>query len=307
MKLSSSNFFLLSQCAISAAYQAGQIISNYSDRSVTVKKKQGGNTLASQVVTEVDHLSQDCILQTLLPTCEMFDLALLSEEIPDNRERLEKDYFWCIDPLDGTLPFIQSTPGYSVSIALVARDGNPIIGIIYDIIGIIYDPVEKTLYQAIKGGGAYRNSRPFTLKSTSAISEQALTWVADQSFEQHPLFSTVMMELENIANQIGYAGLTTLLQGGAAMNACWVLEKQPACYFKFPKSQPGGGSLWDFAATACIFQEAGALVSDINGNTLELNRHDSTFMNHQGALYSSHAVLAEKIIKLYDKLKIGGL
>jgi 3'-phosphoadenosine 5'-phosphosulfate (PAPS) 3'-phosphatase len=91
------------------------------------------------------------------------------------------------------------------------------------------------------------------------------------------------------------------------MNACWVLEKQPACYFKFPKPELGGGSLWDFAATACIFQEAGALVSDINGNTLELNRHDSTFMNHQGALYSSHAVLAEKIIKLYDKLKIGGL
>ncbi len=300
MKLSSSNLFLLSQCAISAAYQAGQIISNYSDRSVTVKKKQGGNTLASQVVTEVDHLSQDCILQTLLPTCEMFDLALLSEEIPDNRERLEKDYFWCIDPLDGTLPFIQSTPGYSVSIALVARDGSPVIG-------VIYDPVEKTLYHAIKGRGAFRNGESLTLKLTSATSEQALTWVADQSFEQHPLFSTVMMELENIANQIGYAGLTTLLQGGAAMNACWVLEKQPACYFKFPKSLPGGGSLWDFAATACIFQETGAFVSDINGNLLDLNRQESTFMNHQGAIYSSHALLTERIIELYDKLKTNSL
>ena len=62
-----------------------------------------------------------------------------------------------------------------------------------------------------------------------------------------------------------------------------------------------------FAATACIFQEAGALVSDINGTPLDLNRQESTFMNHQGALYSSDAVLAEKIIKLYDKLKIGGL
>ncbi|MEE9337306.1 MAG: inositol monophosphatase family protein, partial [Methylococcaceae bacterium] len=121
MKLSSTNLFLLSQCAISAAYQAGQIISSFSGQSVTVNKKQGGDTLASQVVTEVDHLSQEIILQTLLPTCDIFDLALLSEEIPDNRERLEKDFFWCIDPLDGTLPFIQSTPGYSVSIALVAH------------------------------------------------------------------------------------------------------------------------------------------------------------------------------------------
>jgi 3'(2'), 5'-bisphosphate nucleotidase/myo-inositol-1(or 4)-monophosphatase len=300
MKLSSTNLFLLSQCAISAAYQAGQIISSFSDQSVTVTKKQGGDTLASQVVTEVDHLSQEIILQTLLPTCEMFDLALLSEEIPDNLERLEKDYFWCIDPLDGTLPFIQSTPGYSVSIALVAHDGTPVIG-------VIYDPVEQTLYHAVKGCGAFRNGKPLTLKLASTTSEQALTWVADQSFEQHPLFSTVMTELENIAKQIGYTGLTTVLQGGAAMNACWVLEKQPACYFKLPKPEPGGGSLWDFAATACIFQEAGALVSDINGKTLELNRHDSTFMNHQGALYSSHTVLAERIIELSNRLKITGL
>jgi 3'(2'), 5'-bisphosphate nucleotidase/myo-inositol-1(or 4)-monophosphatase len=300
MKLSSNNLFLLSQCAISAAYQAGQIISSYSDRSVSVKKKQGGNTLASQVVTEVDHLSQDCILQTLLPTCDMFDLALLSEEIPDNRDRLEKDFFWCIDPLDGTLPFIQSTPGYSVSIALVASDGTPVIG-------VIYDPVERTLYQAVKGCGAFRNGKPLILELTSVTSEQALTWVVDQSFEQHPLFSTVKMELENIANQMGYTGLTTVLQGGAAMNACWVLEKQPACYFKFPKTELGGGSLWDFAATACIFQEAGALVSDIHGTPLDLNRQDSTFMNHQGALYSSHALLAERVIGLYNKLKVNSL
>lgn len=300
MKLSSTNLFLLSQCAISAAYQAGQIISSFSDQSVTVNKKQGGDTLASQVVTEVDHLSQDCILQTLLATCDMFDLALLSEEIPDNRERLEKDFFWCIDPLDGTLPFIQSMPGYSVSIALVAHDGTPVIG-------VVYDPVEQTLYHAVKGCGAFRNGKVLSLELASAIPDQALTWVADQSFEQHPLFSTVMMELGNIAKQIGYTGLTTVLQGGAAMNACWVLEKQPACYFKLPKPQTGGGSLWDFAATACIFQEAGALVSDINGNLLDLNRQGSTFMNHQGALYSSHAVLSERIIELYDKLKITGL
>jgi len=300
MKLSSTNLFLLSHCAISAAFQAGQIISNYSARSVTVKKKQSGDTLASQVVTEVDHLSQDCILQTLLPTCDMFDLALLSEEIPDNRERLKKDFYWCIDPLDGTLPFIQSTPGYSVSIALVAHNGTSVIG-------VIYDPVEKTLYHAVKGCGAFRNGKSLTPGFASISSDQTLTWIADQSFEQHPLFSTVMTELENIAKQIGCTGLTTVLQGGAAMNACWVLEKQPACYFKLPKPEPGGGSLWDFAATACIFQEAGALVSDINGNALELNRHDSTFMNHQGALYSSHAMPSERIIELYDKLKITGL
>lgn len=295
MKLSPTDLFLLSQCAISAAYQAGKIISNYSDRSVTVKTKQAGDTLASQVVTEVDHLSQDCILQSLLPTCELFDLALLSEEIPDNLERLEKDYFWCIDPLDGTLSFLQSKSGYSVSIALIARDGSSVIG-------VIFDPVKQTLYHAVKGCGAFRNGKPLVLKSTSTPSEQTLTWVADQSFEQHPLFSSIRMELELISKKIGYVGFKQLFQGGAAMNACWVLEKSPACYFKFPKPQAGGGSLWDFAATNCLFQEAGALVGDIRGNALDLNRPDSTFMNHQGVLYSSDIMLTERITGMFDKL-----
>lgn len=298
MRLSTSDLFLLSQCAISAAYQAGQIISSYSDRSVAVMTKQGGNTLASQVVTEVDHLCQAIILQTLLPTCDRFDLAVLSEEMPDNRERLQKDYFWCIDPLDGTLSFLQSKPGYSVSIALVARDGSSVIG-------VIYDPVTQTLYHAVKGCGAFRNSQPFTLESASTASEQTLTLVADPSFEQHPLYSTVIKELKNIAQQLGYLGLTTLLQGGAAMNACWVLEKRPACYFKLPKSQLGGGCLWDFAATACFFQEIGAWVSDINGNALALNHPESIFMNQQGILFSSDAVLAKQIIRMYDKVTLG--
>lgn len=38
-----------------------------------------------------------------------------------------------------------------------------------------------------------------------------------------------------------YDGLKIIQQGGAAMNACWVLEQEPACYFKFPKPEAGGG------------------------------------------------------------------
>ena len=252
MKLSPNDLFLLSRCAISAAYQAGHIISAKSQHPVKVNAKKGGSSLASQVVTEVDHLSQAIILQTLIPTCEIFNLALLSEESPDNLERLEKDYYWCIDPLDGTLPFVQSTPGYAVSIALVSREGVPHIG-------VVYDPVEQTIYHAVKGGGAFRNGNPWKVKSDSTTSPRKLTLVADRSFEDHPLYSAVVAEMNSIAVELGCSGLSTILHGGAAMNACWVLEKSPACYFKFPKPQDGGGSLWDYAATACLFIESNAV------------------------------------------------
>jgi myo-inositol-1(or 4)-monophosphatase len=297
MKLTANDLFLLCQCAISAAYQAGRLIAEKSYHPITVNTKQGGESLASQVVTEVDHLSQDIILRILLPTCERFDLALLSEERPDNRQRLEKDFFWCIDPLDGTLPFIESIPGYAVSIALVSRDGEAHLG-------VIFDPVEQTLYHAIKGHGVFCNSKSFKLKTIERALDQKLTFITDRSFADFPLFDTVRTELDVIASDLGFAGSVLLLQGGAAMNACLVLEESAACYFKFPKSLPGGGSVWDYAATACLFGEAGAVACDIEGNPLPLNGSDSTYMNHCGVIYASHSDLAERIIDLYARLKV---
>ena len=297
MKLCDNDLFLLSQCAISAACQAGHLISKYKHRQLSIDIKAGGVSLASQVVTEVDHLCQDIILQALLPTCDIFDLALLAEETTDNLGRLEKDYFWCIDPLDGTLPFLESTPGYAVSIALVSRSGVPQIG-------VIYDPVEQTLYHAIKGCGAFRNGNSWKPKSLAASSGQPLTFISDRSFVQHSLFSETVAELKIIATEMGFNGLNTILHGGAAMNASWVLEKGSACYFKYPKLQNGGGSLWDYAATACIFLEAGAVAADIFGEHLDLNRPDSTFMNHRGILYAYDQNLAGRVVDLYAKLQV---
>jgi len=290
MKLSQNDLFLLSQCAISAAFQAGHIINQFSSSKVNVHLKQGGSTFASQVVTEVDHLSQAIILKTLTPTCKQFDLALLTEESPDDHQRLEKDFFWCIDPLDGTLPFTESAPGYSVAIALVSRQGTPYIG-------VVYDPVEQTLYHAIKGQGAFRNSTPWQLPNQEA-NKQDLTFITDRSFIQHKDYSKVINQLKTL----GYGKLNVIQHGGATMNALWVIEQSPACYFKFPKTENGGGSLWDFAATACLFNESNVHASDIYGQALDLNRTDSTFMNHKGIIYATESELAKQISIFYNQL-----
>jgi len=294
MQLSDNDLYLLSQCAISAALQAGQKIVDFKREKLTVNTKQGGSSFASQVVTEVDHLSQAIILQNLMPSCEIYDLALLTEESPDDGIRLEKDYFWCIDPLDGTLPFIEAIPGYSVSIALVSREGIPYIG-------VIYDPVEKTLYHSIKGQGAFRNGEPWQL-SAQSTTQAPLVFISDRSFAKHPQYKEVLNQLQSIAKKRHYSDMEIIQQGGAAMNACWVLEKSPACYFKFPSKHAGGGGLWDFSASACLFNEMNANVSDIYGQNLDLNRADSIFMNHRGVLYAPDESLAKLIVGIYKNL-----
>ena len=274
----------LTKQAVQAAREAGELIRSYQDREVEVIHKEGGDTYASQVVTEVDRKAQDAILQVLGPSCEEFDLAVLTEESEDDGSRFVKKFFWCIDPMDGTLPFIRKEPGYSVSIGLVARDGSPQIG-------VIYDPVHDVLWQATKGQGARRNGEPWSLNASS----QELTFTYDRSFADRPERDRVLQELEEYAHSNGLKKLVATQFGGAVINACHALENSPGCHFKFAKPEEGGGSLWDYAATACLFEEAGVVVSDVLGEPLDLNRPDSTFMNHRGAVYATDQDLARCI------------
>ena len=149
---------LLAESAVVAARTAGRIISRYSNQEIEVEHKDGGHTYASQVVTEVDRKAQDAILEILNPSCDEYDFALLTEESEDDHSRFQKDYFWCIDPLDGTLPFTKRETGYSVSIALVSKSGKPQIG-------VVYDPVHDVLWEAAVGRGVKINNEPWMMIS----------------------------------------------------------------------------------------------------------------------------------------------
>lgn len=254
MKLESSDFQILYAKAIKAVMEAGRMIQNQVASQHSIKEKSTGSSLATQILTQTDLESQKIILKHIVPTCEKYDLGLLSEELEDDLSRFEKDYFWCIDPLDGTLTFVENRPGYAVSVALVSKGGEACLG-------VIFDPVTETLYSAIKGLGAFRNQKPWNLDTE---------------------FSGPYQRVD---------------QGGAVMNACWVLEKAPACFVKSPKVQEGGGCLWDYAATVCLFQELGAVVTDSYGHPLQLNS-PYLFMNRRGILYASHGDIAKDNVQV---------
>lgn len=294
MRLSNEDINRLLELAVTAAVRASDYIQSQAGKHRDVMKKQGGSSRASQVVTEVDLESQRLILESLNESLHEFELGLLTEETQDDASRHQREHFWCIDPLDGTLPFIEGVAGYSVSIALVSRSGDPVIG-------VIHDPVEGTLYHASRGRGAYRKRQPFDISPCG----EALTLVMDRSFQEQKDYGKWLDRMETIAERQGLSELKTINQGGAAMNACWVIENAPAVYFKLPKRNDGGGSLWDFAASACLFHELKAAVAtDIAGQPLKLNREESTFMNRDGVVYASSEELGAALYQLCEERRI---
>ncbi len=270
------NLIQLNKIAIKAALAAGKVIQQHMNDKVKVEKKEGGDSYASQVLTAVDLACEKVILSHLLPSCDEFEVGFLSEETEDNGSRFEEDYFWCIDPMDGTLAFINGHPGFSVSIALLAKDGTPHIG-------VVFDPSTDTLYNAIKGNGAFKNGSTWKIKHRN----NHLTYVTDRKLKDTPGAAEIESLLYEQVKKLGLHGITEMAGAGSVLNGILVLEHGPACMIKLPKKENGGGSLWDFAATACIYQELGLHVTNFEGGRLDLNRKDGSFMNHEGVFYAN--------------------
>lgn len=263
--------------AIEAALEAGRIIQAASPAKVPVEEKiDGGENPASQVVTAIDREAEAAIVKHLLPSCKDYNLALLTEESPDDKGRFEKDYFWCIDPLDGTLPFLKRQAGYSVSIALVQNNGIPLIG-------VVYIPSSNNLYWALKGQGAFKNGSLLRVNHAGHL----LTYISDKKLSNTPRVEEIRAVLQEKVQDLNLEGIREVWGGAAVYNAIMAIENGPALMMKFPKAERGGGSVWDYAASACICSEAGMRVTNFHGEKLDLNRRENTFMNHEGIYYAN--------------------
>ncbi len=283
----------LAGIATEAAQEAAAIVRERFGGELVVEHKHGGGSPAARVVTEVDRRAQAAILQRLAPSCAAHDLAVLAEERNDSGQRLHKPAFWSIDPLDGTWAFVHGEPGFSVSIALVARSGRPLLG-------VVADPLGGHLFRAITGQGAHYDDEPLAAPPLDAT--QPLVLQTDPSFARHRWRAATLDGLDDIARRFGLAGAEIRYLAGGVMNACAVLQRPNHCYFKYPRPDAGGGSLWDYAASSCLITEAGGIATDFFGAPLALNRPDSTFMNHRGVLFAGDHRLAAALTALYRRL-----
>jgi len=122
-----------------AATKAGaEILKIYQSGDFNIEAKKDNSPL-----TRADKASHFAIVKDLEET----GLPILSEEGVDipYAERMSWEYFWMIDPLDGTKEFIKKNDEFTVNIALIYNN-SPVLG-------VVYTPVSDEMYSAVIGGG----------------------------------------------------------------------------------------------------------------------------------------------------------
>jgi 3'(2'), 5'-bisphosphate nucleotidase len=235
--------------AINASVRAGRLILDVYDSNdfhVNLKSDKTPLTLADrQAHTEI----LNALSKTRIPT--------LSEEGRDiiYEERKAWEYFWLVDPLDGTKEFIKRNGEFTVNIALIVNG--------YPIMGVVYVPVLKDLYFALKGEGSFKVSS-IEPSLTSSYQYDELIKLANKlpvaSKHEKLIVASSRSHMnheteEFIANLSRKYGEIVHVNQGSSLKLCLIAEGKVDIYPRFSPTWE-----WDTAAGQAIVEQAGCFI-----------------------------------------------
>jgi myo-inositol-1(or 4)-monophosphatase len=234
--------------AVRAARRAGSIINRaaLAGGSLEVKSKR-----KNDFVTEVDRAAEASIIETVRKAFP--DHAILGEETGEI-QGAKAEFRWIIDPLDGTTNFIHAFPQYCVSIGVEQRGALAH--------AVVYDPLRDELFTATKGRGAFLNDRRIRASKCQKLEDALLgTGFPYRELGRLDLYMRQlrsMMEKSSGVRRAGAAALDLAYVACGRLDGFWELGRSP----------------WDMAAGALLIQEAGGLVSDLQGDQGFLEQGD---------------------------------
>jgi 3'(2'), 5'-bisphosphate nucleotidase len=167
----------------------------------------------------------------------------MSEEnkIIDYKVRKNWEYYWCIDPIDGTKEFIKKNDEFTVNIALVHKDAP--------VLGVVYAPAIDKMYWAKKDEGAFVNGEKLPLKTNSTPNKKLFV-VASKSH----LSSETQEFIDNLDTK-----QVKQVSKGSSLKLCMVAEGSADIYPRIAPTME-----WDTAAADAIVREAGKMTYQYN-------------------------------------------
>lgn len=245
---------------VDTAIEAGKKISEIYKNGFSVEYKSDNSPL-----TDADKAADRYINETLAN--EFPDFARLSEESSDDPKRLENDFCFIIDPLDGTREFVERNGEFTVNIGL-SHCGRAIAG-------AIYIPVTGDIYYSFIGHGAFasnaeslrdifdENDRIFVSDKTEKI-----TFMCSRSF----LDEKTKALAEKYRNKI-----EKTVQCGSSIKGCFIAAGKADCYYRFANTYE-----WDTCAMQAVAECAGGIFLQGDLTPMRYNRKDP--LNAKGFL-----------------------
>lgn len=171
------------------------------------------------------------------------DHAIWGEE--SGPPAVAREYTWIIDPLDGTLNFIQGIPHFCVSIAV--QKGNHLEH------GVIVDPIRNEEFVGSRGHGAQLNGKRMRVSQRAKLHECVLgTGIPPGSLNRLDEYMATLKSFTGSCRGIRRAG-------SAALDLAYVAAGRTDGFWEM------GLSRWDIAAGIVLVREAGGFVGDLDG------------------------------------------
>ena len=242
------------QVCKNAAVLAGETImdvyNNAKDMQITYKD-------GDMPITAADKAANKVIVDILKK--EFPEYSILSEEEKDDMSRLENDYCFIVDPLDGTKEFIKRNGQFTVNIALSYKHKS--------VMGVIYVPVTGELYYASKDKGAFlddnvNKGQKLSVSDCTDVSSLRLVMSSSHGCD----------EMDRLIEKYG---LSNFVKMGSSLKGCLVAKGDAEVYYRYNPTME-----WDTAEMQCIVEEADAVFKQMDDSEMIYNRENS--LNDKG-------------------------
>jgi 3'(2'), 5'-bisphosphate nucleotidase len=223
-----------------AARDAGEAILTIVRRGFEVESKHDQSP-----VTEADRAAELVILAALARAAPGVPV-IAEEEVAAGRIPAHDDFYFLVDPLDGTKEFVRGGDDYTVNIGLIEH-GVPRLG-------VVFAPATGRLHGGCVGEGAWvdegKGRQPIRTRRRGG----EITAVASKSHFNQPTADYLEAAL---GGPCGYVSI------GSSLKFCVVAEGKADIY---PRLAPT--SEWDTAAGHAVLLAAGGLVDGPDGSDL---------------------------------------
>jgi myo-inositol-1(or 4)-monophosphatase len=265
----------LAGAAAAIAMEAGALIREFYHSAVATEYK--GDV---DLVTEADRSSERLIGDRL--HAQFPGHGIYGEE--GTRDRMDGEYRWYIDPLDGTTNFAHRFPVFCVSLGLEHRPASLAAGQDGELIaGVIYDPMRDELFVAEKNQGAYLDGRRIQVSRTAELAEGLLaTGFPSRKRHDNPnihLYQEITLRSHGV-RRAGSAALDLAYTACGRLDGFWEFNLNP----------------WDTAAGVLLVTEAGGSVTGFDGAPFRLDSKE---------VLATNGLLLPEIVTLFSDMFAG--